>query len=137
MRGFTKLKKKHLLKISAVYLIGNPEIWGVAGAKMIRPFWPEKNELNTILKLLQVNNSKKVCFVFLFNINFECFVAETFYLIFDQCPLSLDCSKIYGSRCMVLMDWKVKTVIQKIFYRSLFSPSKPCTLSRWRLRSKF
>ena len=26
MRGFTKLKKKHLLKISAVYLIGNPEI---------------------------------------------------------------------------------------------------------------
>ena len=26
MRGFTKLKKKNLLKISAVYLIGNPEI---------------------------------------------------------------------------------------------------------------
>ena len=26
MRGFTKLKKKHLLKISAVYLIGNLEI---------------------------------------------------------------------------------------------------------------
>ena len=26
MRGFTKIKKKHLLKISAVYLIGKAEI---------------------------------------------------------------------------------------------------------------
>ena len=26
LRGFTKSKKKHMLKISAVYLIGNPEI---------------------------------------------------------------------------------------------------------------
>ena len=36
-----KSKKKHMLKISAVYLIGNPEICKdpLAVAKMIRPFY--------------------------------------------------------------------------------------------------
>jgi hypothetical protein len=45
LRGFTKIKKKHLLKISAVYLIGKAEICQdpLAGSKMIRPFHEKKS----------------------------------------------------------------------------------------------
>ena len=61
MRGFTKSKKKHMLKIQAVYPIGNPEIcqdppsWGQDDQTLsincrvhTKKLWNMKWEINTI-----------------------------------------------------------------------------------------
>jgi hypothetical protein len=54
LRGFTKSKKKHMLKISAVYLIGNPEIC------QDPPTWSQDDQ-TLCQKNLSKTSSKKIC----------------------------------------------------------------------------
>ena len=66
MRDFTKSKKKHMLKISAVYLIGNPEIpicypnWALVEQALLSNLVLNVKSENLILSILQIVGEHKV-----------------------------------------------------------------------------